>query len=133
VSERQPEPYGDPITRTFWDAAREHRLLIQRCTACGKHQFYPRPFCLRCQGPVEWVESAGRGTVYTKTDVHVETPGMTPPFTVAIVELDEGPRMTTHLVGDPVAIGARVRLDWRERADNAPPLYVFRAEGSDRR
>lgn len=127
MSERAAEPYGDPITRTFWDAAREHRLLIQRCLACGKHQFYPRPYCIRCEGEVEWVESTGRGTVYTKTDVHVETPGLVPPYTVAIVELDEGVRLTTHLVGDPVPIGARVRLDWRERSDGFPPLYVFRA------
>jgi uncharacterized protein len=90
--QRAPEPYGDPNTYAFWDAARSGRLLIQRCTACGAHQFYPRPFCLRCQGTVEWTESAGRGVVYAQTLVHVETPGgPKPPYTVAVVELDEVP------------------------------------------
>jgi uncharacterized OB-fold protein len=131
VSERAPDPYGDPNTYPFWDAARTRRLLIQRCTACGANQFYPRPFCLRCQGGVEWVEASGHGVVYAQTEVHVEVPGGLPlPYTVAVVELDEGPRLMTHIVGGAVPIGGRVRVDWRDREGGLPPLFVFRGDGA---
>ena len=130
MSERAPDPYGDPNTYAFWDAARDRRLIIQRCRACGEHQFYPRPFCLKCQGAVEWVESAGRGVVYAQTEVHVEVPGGPPlPYTVAVVQLDEGPRLTTHIVGGAVVTGGRVRVDWRDRDGGLPPLVVFRGDG----
>jgi uncharacterized OB-fold protein len=119
------EEYGDPLSRPFWAAARERRLILQRCVVCGHRQFYPRPFCLKCMGGVEWVESPGRGTVYSKTDVTVEVPGFTPPYCVAIIELDEGPRLMSHIVGDATPIGGRVRIEWRERPDGLPPLYVF--------
>jgi len=125
VSERAPEPYGDPNTQPFWNAARERRLVIQRCDACGRYQFYPRPFCIRCGGAVAWVDSRGTAVVYSRTEVHAEVPGFTPPYVVGVVQLDEGPRFTTHLVGDRVAIGDRVRVDWRERPDGLPPLYIF--------
>ncbi len=125
MTDRPAETYGDPLTQPFWQAARERRLLIQRCGDCGRHQFYPRPYCIRCGGTVEWVESRGVGTVYSQTEVHVEVPGFTPPYVVGVVELDEGPRLTTHLVGARVSIGERVSLDWRERADGFPPMYVF--------
>lgn len=77
-----------------------------------------------------WVESSGKGTVYSKTNVQVEVPGFTPPYDVAIVQLDEGPRVMTHLLGADVPIGGRVQLDWRDRPDGLPPLYVFVAAGA---
>jgi uncharacterized OB-fold protein len=76
-------------------------------------------------GEVVWVEASGDGTVYSKTNVQVEVPGFTPPYDVAIVQLDEGPRLMTHLLGGEVPIGGRVRIDWRERPDGLPPLYAF--------
>jgi uncharacterized OB-fold protein len=121
---------ADPTTAPFWRAAREHRLLVQRCRSCGTHQFYPRPFCLSCfeQDP-DWVEASGHATVYSKTTVRIPViPEMTPPYVVAIVTLDEGPRLTTNLVGDEPEIGDRVSVTWRERAD-LPPLPVFRLAG----
>ena len=120
---------GDPTTAPFWRAAREHRLIVQRCTACGTHQFYPRPVCLACFSlGLEWVEASGRATVYSKTTVRINVVDeLTPPYVVAIVTLDEGPRLTTNLVGDEPAIGDRVSVTWRERAD-LPPLPVFERE-----
>lgn len=118
--------YGDPVTAPFWAAARRHELLIQRCAACGLSQFYPRRFCLACGAePVEWVGAAGGGVVYSATTVRIQvSPNLTPPYIVAIVQLDEGPRLLTNIVGADAAIGDRVRLAWRER-DDAPPLPVF--------
>jgi uncharacterized protein len=125
---------ADPTTAPFWRAAREHRLLVQRCRPCGTHQFYPRPFCLSClaEDP-EWVEASGHATVYSKTTVRIPViPEMTPPYVVAVVTLDEGPRLTTNLIGDEPEIGDRVTVTWRERAD-LPPLPVFRlADDGDR-
>ncbi|MGD1215402.1 MAG: OB-fold domain-containing protein [Terriglobales bacterium] len=118
--------YGDPITAPFWEAAARRRLLIQRCRDCGVHQFYPRPFCLKCQSElVEWVEAAGTATIYSLTTVRVAvSPEFHPPYRVAVVQLDEGPRMLTNIIGGECRIGERVRVQWKERPD-APPLPVF--------
>jgi uncharacterized protein len=123
---------ADPTTAPFWRAAREHRLVVQRCTDCGAHQFYPRPFCLACFGlAVEWVEASGRATVYAKTTVRIPVvEELTPPYVVAIVTLDEGPRLTANLVGDEAEIGDRVGVTWRERTD-LPPLPVFQRLAGD--
>jgi uncharacterized protein len=122
--------FGDPMSAPFWAAASERKLLIQRCAACRAHQFYPRPLCVACGAlDVRWVQAKGEGTVYSMTTVRVPvTPELPPPYVVALVELDEGPRLLTNLVGDGLAIGDRVRVQWRERGDQ-PPLPVFGALG----
>lgn len=116
----------DPLTAPFWAAARERSLVVQRCDDCGAYQFYPRPYCLRCFGAgVRWVPSAGTGTVYSLTTVRIQVlPELPPPYRVAVVELDEGPRLTTNIVGPDCRIGDRVRVTWRER-DGFPPVPVF--------
>jgi uncharacterized protein len=127
VTEPRADPVGDPTTAGFWRAAREHRLMVQRCRSCGGHQLYPRPLCLACNAlDVELVEAAGRATVYSKTIIRIPViPELEPPYVVAIVELDEGPRLVTNLVGPEPGIGDRVEVAWRER-DQLPPLPVFR-------
>ena len=74
---------------------------------------------------MEWVASKGTGTVYSLTTVNVPViPELEPPYTVALVQLDEGPRMTTNIVGGVCGIGDRVRVVWRDRPE-MPPLPVF--------
>jgi uncharacterized OB-fold protein len=126
----QTIPYGDPLTRPFWEAAREHRLILQHCTQCGTYQFYPRPFCLECQsGEMEWSEASGRGTVYSVTTVRMNVlPDLQPPYQVAIVELAEGPRLLGGIVDDNARIGNAVEIRWRER-DDLPPLPMFAVTG----
>jgi uncharacterized OB-fold protein len=121
--------FGDPITQPFWEAATRRELLLQRCTDCGAAQFYPRPFCLACDSTaLEWAPAAGGAAVYAATTVHLRVdPALEPPYVVAVVELDEGPRLTTNIVGGAAPIGTRVRLAWRER-EGAPPLPVFTPE-----
>ncbi len=123
--------YGDVLSAPFWEAATRHELVVQRCTVCGRHQFYPRPFCLACQSDdVEWVAVVGGGTIYAQTTVHIQiAPGFTPPYTVALVELDEGPRLLTNVPAGETRIGDRVRLMWRERNDE-PPLPIFTLDSS---
>ncbi len=120
------DDFGDPTTQPFWAAARQHRLLLQRCGGCGRHQFYPRPFCLDCGShALAWVEATGKGTVYSQSQVLTPpAPGIAVPYTVALVELAEGPRFMTNLVNGETAIGDPVRVVWQKR-DGSPPLPLF--------
>ena len=112
----KPLPAIDGESQPFWQAAREHRLAIMRCRDCGKHFFYPRALCPFChRAAVEWVNASGRGKIYTftiarrpagpafKADV---------PYVVALVELEEGPRLMTNILTkevDKVRIGQAVK------------------------
>jgi len=96
-----PIPKPTPETQPFWDAAKQRKLLIQRCADCGQHYFYPRPLCTHCWSRrVTWVEARGRGRLHTFT-INYRPPRKFPsqdPVVIAIVELDEGPRLMTNLV-----------------------------------
>lgn len=117
---------ADPTTEPFWQACAEGRLIVQRCTACGAYQFYPRPFCLSCEGTtLGWVESRGTGTIYSLTTMRLPVdPGLPPPYLLALVDLDEGPRLLTNIDAKTAAIGDRVRVAWRQR-EGLPPLPIF--------
>lgn len=113
----------------FHDGCRAGELRVQRCRACGHHQFHPRPFCLEC-GVADpgWVTTTGRAEVVTWTAVHV---ALDPawagqvPYIVALVRLEEGPTLMTNLVEtDAPRIGQRVAVRFRAR-DDGPPLPVF--------
>ncbi len=116
----------DPISVPFWEAATRHQLLIQRCRDCGSHQFYPRLFCLACLGEnVEWVPASGTGTIYALTTVRIKVASdLIPPYEVALVTLDEGPRFLARLEGMQHRIGDRVHVVWQDRLD-APPLPLL--------
>ncbi|MCH8086897.1 MAG: Zn-ribbon domain-containing OB-fold protein [Chloroflexi bacterium] len=93
-------PTPTPETKPYWDALKEHRLLIQRCKECQRAYFYPRPFCPQCFSfNVEWFEASGQGKLYSFVINHRPAPGFGPePYVIAVVELDEGPRMMTNLI-----------------------------------
>ena len=118
--------YGDPTTAPFWEGARQHRLLIQKCGSCGGYQFYPRPFCIKCNADdVDWVEATGIGAVYSLSTVHIPpSPDFEVPYVVAIVQLEEGPKLMTNIVNGPCSIGDSVRVVWQPRA-GTPPLPMF--------
>jgi uncharacterized OB-fold protein len=121
---------ADPTTEAFWAACRQHKLLVQRCRTCGHHQFYPRPLCLACESTdLGWVETKGEGEIYSVTTVRVPVADeLPPPYLLAIVTLDEGPRLLTNIDGTAAAIGDRVAVGWRERLP-LPPLPIFRPVG----
>lgn len=117
-----PRPYQD--TEAYWAAAREHRFVIQRCKTCGEHQFYPRGVCSHClSSDLEWMDASGRGTVYSySVNYRAPHPGFADdlPFVLAIVELEEGPRMMTNIVDcDPesVTIGMAVTVTFDDVTD----------------
>jgi uncharacterized OB-fold protein len=117
-----PFPLLDAHSGAFFEAAAEGRLLIQRCDACGAAQFYPRMHCAHCHaGAVAWVEASGRATLHTFTVVHrTMTPELAEdcPYVLAIVELEEGVRMTSRVVDVP---HERLRCDM-------PLAVTFRAD-----
>jgi len=110
----RPLPRRTPISATFFDAAREHRLVIQKCPRDGFF-FYPRNRCPEClSADWSWQETSGRGFVYAFT---IDRVGHDPaqrsrlPLVIAIIELDEGPRMTANVldcVPEDVVVGMRV-------------------------
>ncbi|MBG0817922.1 bifunctional MaoC family dehydratase N-terminal/OB-fold nucleic acid binding domain-containing protein [Planomonospora sp. ID82291] len=139
------EPGGTPAGRSgaprprpalnrdnaFWfEAAREHRLVIQRCAGCETLRHPPGPCCPRC-GSFDWdtVEASGRGHVYSYVvNHHPRHPAFAFPLLVALVELAEGTRLITGLAGvapEAVEIGMPVVLDWID-PDPDLSLPVFR-------
>ncbi len=124
-------PSPDADTEPYWDAARQHRLLVKRCGACGRAHWYPRPFCPHCWSEdVGWEESSGRATLYTWSIVRrndLPPFGARVPYITAVVDLYEGPRMITNNVdvdeGD-VRIGMRLQVSWQEDGDYVLPVFT---------
>lgn len=133
MSER-PLPVIDDETRPFWDAAREGRLSIQRCGACGRHVFYPRSGCPHChEGRLEWVDASGRGEVHSYTVAHRPAGpwfGDRVPYVVALIDLDEGVRMLGGVRVDDVEsvrVGQRVRVAFEDAGDVSIPVWELDA------
>ena len=124
-----PEP--TPETRPFWDGAAAGELRIQRCRACARHYFYPRPYCPHCgASDVEWVTASGRATLYSYVISHRPAPGFADdaPYAIAVVELEEGPRMMTNLVHveatpENLRLDMPLRVVFEPRGDVRVPLF----------
>lgn len=127
---RRMEPPVTPTTEPYWEATRAHKFLLQWCTDCNKAVFFPREVCPACLGDsLEWRESPGRGQVYTYTvEYRPQNPNMPAPYTVALVELEEGVRLMTNVVDcDPesVTVGMPVQLAWEPLSDGRNlPLFA---------
>lgn len=126
------EPPVSEHAKPFWDATRERRLVLQYCRADGRPVHYPREVCPRCLGTdLEWREASGLGTVYAFTVNHVPATvaiGREPPFVVALVDLNEGVRFMTNIVGcapGDVRVGMPVRVSWEPLSDGrALPVFA---------
>ena len=95
-------PQPTPETQHFWDGAKAGDLLLQRCDDCSKVYFPPRPFCPSCASRrVSVAKASGKATLYSYVIHHRPVPGFTPPYAIAVVELEEGPRMMTNIVDCP--------------------------------
>jgi uncharacterized OB-fold protein len=105
--------------RFFWEGVAQRELRIQRCSACGRLQHPPGPMCPACHGlDLGWVRSQGRGTVYSYVWVHHPAlPYFENPNLVVLVELEEGTRIVSNLVGaarEEVRIGMPVAVEFAE-------------------
>jgi uncharacterized OB-fold protein len=119
-------------TRAFWQATKDRKLTYQKCDDCGTVVFYPRAHCTGCVGgKLSWHTASGRGTVYTFSVVRkAEHPFFRSlvPYAVAWIDLDEGPRILSNVVGveDPgkdLRVGQRVVVEWEPYDDLALPLF----------
>lgn len=133
------EPPAGEESGPFWDATRQGRLLVQWCTSCDRGVFYPRAFCPYCE-PVgapsttlEWREACGRATVHAAVVEHRPEAAGTrfsggEPYCIALVDLEEGVRMMTNVVGCPPAAvhsGMAVTISW-ELLPDGRQLALFR-------
>lgn len=126
-----PQPLADATTLPFWQAAAEHRLVVQRCSACGRTRLPPAPVCPACRSAEsDWQTLSGRGEVYTYTVVHRPiAAGQQLPFVIAVIALEGagGVRMISNLVAvEPaeVRVGLPVELVWEDMsADLAIPRF----------
>jgi uncharacterized OB-fold protein len=118
------QPPTSPAAEPWWDATRDRRLVVQWCTACERPIHFPREACPACLGTaLEFRPASGLGAVYAlSTMPKPGNPGMAgrEPYVVALVDLDEGVRLLTNLVGPDAAeagVGDRVAVGWEPLAD----------------
>ena len=116
MSYTKPLPKIDPLNKPFWDAARQKRLVVQCCPACGDTRFPPSPVCPKClNGAQTWKDASGRGTLQSWVEFHrAYWDGFRNelPYPVCLVQLEEGPLLVSNLVGDSgkARLGAPVRV-----------------------
>lgn len=132
MTDERPLPAITPATQPYWDAARRRQLVIQRCASCRAWRFPPEVACFACGSRESaWEQVSGRATLYSWTVAH---PPLLPyfaaraPWPVALVQLEEGPRMFTNLAGiaiEEYAFGMPLRAGF-EDLDDVTTLVVFR-------
>lgn len=94
-----PVPTPTPETEHFWAGAKAGQLKLQRCSGCSEVYFPPRPFCPACASrDVEVFDASGRATLYSYVINQRPHPAFDGPYSIAVVELEEGPRMMTNIV-----------------------------------
>ncbi len=130
-------PVPDELTAPYWEAAREHRLAIQRC-ACGRLSHPPVARCPECAGNAfTWPTTSGLGIVYAFTivhhSVHPVSAGATP-YVIALVALDEGPRLVTNVRGcapETVQVGMQVEVAFDDVTESVTlPQFEPRRKGA---
>jgi uncharacterized OB-fold protein len=120
-----PAPAVNPETMEFWTATADGRLLVKRCQDCDSLIWYPRAICPVCSSlRTEWFEVSGRGAIYSYTINHRGEGAYqgVPPYVLAYVELDEGPRMMTNIVeadGADLAVGLPVEVVFHDTGAGA--------------
>jgi len=124
-------PKPTPETQHFWDGTKAGELRLQRCDACANAYFPPRPFCPACASrKVSVFKASGKAKLYSYVIHHRPVPGFTPPYAIAVVELDEGPRMMSNIVDcpqTPVALELDMKLEVAfEKLDDNITLPLFR-------
>ncbi len=112
----KPVPMATPTSQPFWEALSRHEVRIQQCRDCEAWVYYPRAFCPSCLSPeLEWKQISGKGTLYSFTIARRPTAPFWAdevPQRIIVVELDEGPRLTSTLCNvadDDIRVGMRLK------------------------
>lgn len=135
-----PIPIVNPDSQAYWDGAREERLMIRQCKSCGVKHFLPRYLCPACWSTdLEWIAASGRGTVHSYTVIRrAPLPEFNDlvPYVVALVDLEEGPRMMANILGEgalDIRIGDAVDVCYQARGETAKvPQFTRRgAQGNN--
>ena len=127
---RKMGPRPSPETQPFWDGCAAGELRMQRCAPCNELYFPPRPACPRCLSTdVTWEPLSGRGTLHTYLINHRAAPGFEPPYAIAVVQLDEGPRMMSNIVGveqtpEALVLDMPLEVTFEQRGDVMLPLFM---------
>ncbi|WP_151448722.1 Zn-ribbon domain-containing OB-fold protein [Lacisediminimonas profundi] len=121
-----PAPVTNPDSQQYWQGAQDERLLIRKCKFCGVLHFMPRYLCPSCWSTdLEWIQASGRGTVHSYSVIRrASDPEFSDrvPYVVALIDLEEGPRMMANILGDDaldIRIGHQVAVCFEERAGGA--------------
>jgi uncharacterized protein len=132
---KRPQPrFPEPDTQPFWEATKRHELTYQTCDECHAVVFYPRRHCTSCgSGTLTRRSSRGLGSVYTFSVImQSRHPAFAElgPYAVAYVDLDEGFRIMTNIVGidDPlkdIRCGMRVKVRWEDQGEGELSLPMF--------
>ena len=124
----KPLPAITTEAKPFWDAAAQQKLMIQRCQDCNAWVWTPRPSCNECGSEkVEWTQMSGKGEVYSFTIIRqvvgrAASKAFEPdiPYVIAWVDLDEGPRLITNIIGcsvDEVKLGMKVTVQFEKASE----------------
>jgi uncharacterized OB-fold protein len=131
----KPVPVPDELTAPFFDGARDGRLMLQHCTACNEWSFPVRERCPHCfAAKLEWRAASGKGTLYTFAVMHqVMNPGFAAsvPYNVCQIDLAEGVRMVSNIVGipnDALRIGMNLEVFFDDVGENVR-IPKFRPAG----
>jgi len=128
----KPVPVVQPWAQPFWDATRQHRLLLQTCNVCKRPIHYPRIACPHCGADdLGWREASGRGTIYSYTVVESNAPSAfiaDMPYVVAVIRLAEGVQMLSNVVDcDPAGLRCDLPVEVTfERLNDEFTLPKFR-------
>lgn len=131
----KPTPRPTPTEAPFYEGCARGELMLQQCQTCQRVLFYPRTHCDGCQSEtLSWERASGAGTVASFTVVRrAVSTDFEAPYVIALIDLDEGPRMMSHIVGiDPeaVSVGMPVTVDFAAWTEDIT-LPVFRPANSD--
>jgi uncharacterized OB-fold protein len=123
-------PRPTALSQPYWDGCRDGILRLQQCTDCTRYQFYPRIICSHCGGnELQWQAASGRGALASFTVVQRGiSSAYTAPYVVALVDLDEGPRMMSSVIDAApgrLHVGARLTATFSAWSDDIV-LPVFR-------
>ena len=128
----KPFPIPTPTSQPFWDGLAQRKVRIQQCRACHSWIFYPRVICPRCwAADLDWKEIAGTGTLYTFTICRKPTHPLFAdevPQLLAVVQLDEGPRLTSTLVNvkeQDIRVGMRLKPYFDDVAERNVTLLRY--------